>query len=151
MSQDQCPREPEVVQSLRRGALPEELRGHAEACPDCRETWTVAARLRELAALERPSLPTAGQIWWRAEVVRRLTAESEIAERAARPAVWGMVLGLVAAAGGLVLSLAFGAERLLAGLLPASGAPGDFLPIAFVLGLIPLVLLFLVGLLVQET
>jgi hypothetical protein len=151
MSRDQCPREPEVVQALRRGALPEELRGHAEDCPDCREALTVAARLRELAAAERPGLPTAGQIWWRAEVVRRLTAESEIAERAARPAVWGMLLGLLVAAGGLVLSLVFGAERLLAGLLPASGAPVDLLPIAFVLGLIPLVLLFLVGLLVQET
>lgn len=151
MSRAQCPREPEVVQALRRGALPEDLRGHAEECPDCREAWAVATRLRELAASERPSLPSAGQIWWRAEVVRRLTAESETAEQAARPAMWGMMLGLLVAAGGLLLGLVFGAEHLLTGLLPASGAPGDLLPILFVLGLIPLILLFLVGLLVRET
>lgn len=147
MSRAQCPREPEVVQALRRGALPEDLRGHAQECPDCRETWAVATRLRELAASEGPaSLPGAGQIWWRAEVVRRLTAESERAERAARPAMWGMMLGLLAAAGGVVLGLVFGAERLLAGALPASATAGELLPIAFVLGSIPLLLLFLVGL-----
>lgn len=154
MSRDLCPREPEVVQALRRGALPEDLRGHAEECPDCREAWAVATRLRELAASERPAgLPTAGQIWWRAEVVRRLTADSEIAEQAARPAIWGMMLGLLVAAGGLVLSLVFGAERLLAGLLRTSGTAGDLLPVAFVLGSIPLLLLVLVGLglLARET
>lgn len=152
MSRAQCPHEPEVLQALRRGALPRDLRGHAEECPDCREAWAVAARLRELATSEGPAgLPTAGQIWWRAEVVRRLTAESETAEQAARPAIWGMTLGLLMAAGALVLGLTFGAGRLLTGLLPASGAPGDLLPIVFVLGSIPLVLLLLVGLGLRET
>jgi hypothetical protein len=142
MSRAQCPREPEIVEAIRRGALPEDLRGHAESCPDCREARAVALRLRELAKVERPTrLPAAGQLWWRAEVIRRLTAEAETAAQAARPALWGTVLGLLVAAGGLVLSFALGADL----------APRDFIPIAFVLGSIPLVLLLLLGALTRET
>jgi hypothetical protein len=149
MSPAPCPREPEVVQALRRGALPEDLRGHAEACPDCREAWTVALRLRELA--ERPaSLPTAGQLWWRAEVIRRLTAEHETAEKAARPATWGIILCLVVAAAGCVLGLAAGLDRIFAALLPAAVTPGNALPVILVLGLVPLILLLVVGALTRE-
>jgi hypothetical protein len=152
MSPEPCPREPEVVQALRRGALPEDLRGHAEACPDCREALALTLRLRELAASERPaSPPTAGQLWWRAEVIRRLTAEHEAAEKAARPAAWGMVLCLVVAAAGCVLGLAAGLDRIFAALLPAAVTPGNALPVILVLGLVPLVLVLLVGALTRET
>jgi hypothetical protein len=54
------------------------------------ETDPVAAWLHRLAASEDPpaSLPTAGQIWWRSQILERLEEEDARARRAARPAEW---------------------------------------------------------------
>lgn len=65
--------------------------------------------LRQLARQTRPAkpLPSAEQIWWRAEVIRRLVSREEAARQAERPLLWSQAAGLflvVAALLSLVLS-----------------------------------------------
>ena len=104
MSRHLCPREQEVVDAmLPQGRLPEasELQQHVAACESCRELHEVMAMLRPDHALsEEVSLPSAGQIWWRAAVRARM----EAARTAARPVAWAQgataasLLGILCAA-----------------------------------------------------
>ena len=52
--------------------------------------------LRQLARQTRPAkpLPSAEQIWWRAEVIRRLVSREEAARQAERPLLWSQAAGL---------------------------------------------------------
>lgn len=108
-----CPHERDVIRAARGQKLAGELRAHAESCESCRETLRVAGALRELAALSRPTgpLPTAGQLWWRAEVIRRLSGNP--GEREVRPAVWAELLGIAAAFAVLLLFVTLQASSLL--------------------------------------
>jgi hypothetical protein len=104
MSRHLCPREQEVVDAmLPEGRLPEasELQQHVAGCASCRELHEVMAMLRPDHALaEEASLPSAGQIWWRAAVRARM----EAARAAARPVAWAQgataasLLGILCAA-----------------------------------------------------
>jgi hypothetical protein len=110
----------------------------------------VAGALRELAARSRPpkSLPTAGQIWWRAEVVRRLSGNT--GEREVRPALWGEIAGIAAAVAVLLLFFTLEASPLLGLLAGRETAGGVLLKIA--VGLLPAVAASLLGfLLIRET
>ena len=80
------------------------------------ETDAVAGWLHRIAESEDPppSLPTAGQIWWRSQILQRLEEEDAQARRAARPAAW--CLGLV---GALALALMLSALSML--LAPGTG------------------------------
>jgi hypothetical protein len=98
-------------------------------------------QLRALAAETLPPrpLPSAGAIWWRAEVIRKLTATQEAAARAARPARWGRLAGLLAAAATPLL------------LLPLQDVPlGLPLLLGFALAVPPIAALLALGLLRQE-
>jgi len=116
--------------------------------PDERdEAVQVAGALRQLAAETRPPrpLPAAGQLWWRAEVVRRLVEKQEVAERGLRPAVWGELAAVVLAV--CVLLLFFGLQA--SAFLSALGrreAIGGIPPMAM-MALLPLAAASLVGLL----
>ncbi len=86
----QCDREQQVLDSLQSGrwAGPwgEEIRKHAAACAVCSEVVLVAEGLRheeELAQTE-VRLPSAGLVWWKAQLAARRAAE----ERAAQPIAW---------------------------------------------------------------
>jgi len=83
-----CPREQEVVDAmLPQGQLAEasELQQHVAGCESCRELQEVMAMLRpDYALSEDVSLPSSGQIWWRAAVRARMDA----AKTAARPVAW---------------------------------------------------------------
>lgn len=107
------------------------------------EETQVAKALRELAAGSRPQspMPTAGQLWWRAEVVRRLVETQ--GEREVRPAFWGEVVGIVLAVLVLVVFFSFQASSLL-GLLNGQQGPGGVL-LQVALGLLPLAALSLIG------
>lgn len=111
----------------------------------------VANAMRRLAAETRPPrpLPTAGQLWWRAEVVRRLVAKPDReADRKLRPAVWGETAGVAL---GLAVLLGFFSLQTPA-LLEQLGrriAVGDLLPLAL-LGLVPLAAASLMGLLLAR-
>lgn len=143
-----CPHEPAVLDAARKNVLPEEVRVHLGACEDCRETFRVARGLSALARETRPghSLPSAGQLWWRAEVVKKLLEQQGSADPdAIRPALWGEAAGVAFAVLGLVLFVGFeGAEFLGSA---AESASGGLLWIAVALFLAPLALL---GLLVRE-
>ncbi|HKV12116.1 MAG TPA: hypothetical protein VJ725_28480 [Thermoanaerobaculia bacterium] len=152
MKNNVCSHEPAILDAARRNVLPEEVRAHLESCEDCRETFRVARGLSALARETRPghALPSAGQLWWRAEVVRKLLEKQGVADpKAIRPALWGEAAGVAFAALVLILFLGFeGAEFLSRATGPVS--PGSFLWIAAVLALAPLAVLALLGLLVRE-
>ncbi len=109
----------------------------------------VAGALRELAALSRPTgpLPTAGQLWWRAEVVRRLAGNP--GEREIRPAVWTELVGIAVAFTVLLLFVTLQASSLL-GLLGGRGAPDSILVKLMVVGLLPLAVAGLMGFLLAR-
>jgi hypothetical protein len=112
------------------------------------EALQVAGALRKLAAETRPPhpLPTAGQLWWRAEVVRRLVRKpDEEAARALRPAAWGGMAGIVFGLAVLLRFFTLGAPALLES-LGRQIAHGDFLPLAVFAGLAPLAAAVLLGL-----
>ena len=52
--------------------------------------------LRQLARETRPTkpLPSAEQIWWRAEVIRRLVSREQAARHAEKPLLWSQAAGL---------------------------------------------------------
>ena len=55
------------------------------------------APLLERAAREtppRPDLPSASQLWWRARIIRDLTAKEQVVERATRSSRWVQGAGL---------------------------------------------------------
>jgi len=110
MKLPQCDREQEVVDALRSGrwvsAWGDEIRQHAEHCAVCAEVAFAAQafqREAELASTELQQsgkgLPSAGLVWWKAQLAARRAAE----QRAAAPMVWveraAYVLGALAALG----------------------------------------------------
>jgi hypothetical protein len=81
--------------------------------------------LRQLARETRPAkpLPSAEQIWWRAEVIRRLVAREEAARQAERPLLWSQVVGLVLVVAALLSLFISGEPRFLALLFAIIVAP----------------------------
>ena len=83
--------------------------------------------LRRLARETRPEKPlaTAGELWWRAEVIRRLVSREKAVQEAERPLLWGQAAGLLLV---ILGSLSFFLSRepqflvalLAAGLTPAT-------------------------------
>ena len=98
MTSSTCEREDDVLDAmLADGSLAsatDDLRRHVERCVACTELLTVAGLLRrnELVTAQTASVPSAGQVWWRAAVRARM----EASQAAARPVTW--VQGLTAAA-----------------------------------------------------
>ena len=86
----QCDREQQVLDALRSGrwAGPwgEEIQRHAATCAVCSEVVLVAEALRheEGRAQTEMRLPSAGLVWWKAQLAARRAAE----ECAAQPIAW---------------------------------------------------------------
>lgn len=106
MSPFSCPRESELRILLDRGQWPlassEELRAHVAACRSCAEVALVkqtflAARATAMAV---PVLPSAGSLWWRAQLRRRNAA----IERIGKPILGAQIFAL-----GMILVLGAGA------------------------------------------
>lgn len=82
--------------------------------------------LRQLARETRPThrLPDAAQLWWRAEVIRRLVSREDAARKAERPLLWSRAAALVLALVGLVPLISeapsFAIFLILLGLTPLS-------------------------------
>ncbi len=84
---EECPREADVLDAVSRGTWPDartdDLAAHAAACAICRDVAEIAGAVRrdyEAARLEA-QLPSAGLVWWRAQ----LRARQEGAAAADRP------------------------------------------------------------------
>ena len=95
MKHSQCDREQAVLDALRSGRWTsvwgDDLRQHAAGCAVCAEVAAVAQEfLREAelaqAELEPPGarLPSAGLLWWKAQLATRRAAQ----RRAVEPIVW---------------------------------------------------------------
>jgi hypothetical protein len=97
----ECPREQDVIDAIVTGRWPdrsdESLRAHAAECAICKELVEVTSvmRLDRDGLHEQMSLPSAGQVWWRAAVRARL----EASQRVARPMSWIFGISLACAAG----------------------------------------------------
>ena len=83
----ECDREQDVLDALTAGRWParcdEDLRAHVSACAVCRDLADVAAALAEDrdAASCDAQVPSAGVVWWRAQ----LRAREDAARAAGRP------------------------------------------------------------------
>ena len=136
MNSAECPREIEILEAVSSGRWTPEidsnLRDHAATCLVCRDTVEVALAFREdrAAALLAARFPSAGLVWWRAEMRSRRDAVS----KATRPIrIVESIAAACAAAAALGLLHWFGIPALEAML----GQPS----IAFFVGLAALVLL----------
>jgi len=150
---DECPREAEVVEAVAAGRMlgpgAGELGDHVSACAVCRDVAVVAGSIRDDYATARSeaALPSAGLVWWRAQ----LRARQQGAETAGRAitCVQGVAGVLAACAlftmGGLMwpwlrasvdwidhLSLAADTGRVWLPLALAVGASLLIAPVAFI-------------------
>jgi hypothetical protein len=113
MNLPNCDREQEVVDALRSGrwASPwgDDIRSHAENCSVCAEVAFAAEMFQQEVELTQNELqppgtrlPSAGLVWWKAQLAARRSAE----QRAAAPMVWveraACVLGAFALVVGIV-------------------------------------------------
>ncbi len=105
MQLSHCDREQEVVDALRSGrwatAWGEDIRKHVAACTVCAEVALVAREFQREAELAQgelgqpgASLPSAGLVWWKAQLAARRAAE----QRATAPIAWTERAALVLAA-----------------------------------------------------
>jgi hypothetical protein len=111
MSEKRCNLEPAVLTAERTRNWSDDLRRHLESCPDCADALMVE-RFLASESLEAPTdsrLPTADQVWWRADLRHR----RELARRAQLPI---RVLEKIAQVGGVAaagVGLAWSAPTLL--------------------------------------
>jgi len=101
MKAPECPREQDVINAIVTGRWPdrcdESLSAHAAECAICEELVEVTSvlRLDREGLHEEMSLPSAGQVWWRAAVRARL----EASQRVARPFSWLFGVSVACAVG----------------------------------------------------
>jgi anti-sigma factor RsiW len=97
----ECPREQDVINAIVTGRWPDQcdeaLCAHAAECAVCKELVEVTSvmRLDRDGLHEEMSLPSAGQVWWRAAIRARL----EASQRVAQPMSWIFGISLACAAG----------------------------------------------------
>lgn len=102
-----CVREADVVEAVASGAwetsVDRELAAHVDVCPVCADVVVVARAMRDahVLACQEARVPSAGVVWWRAE----LRARQEAARAAARPMTFVQVIA-GACGVGAVLTLA---------------------------------------------
>ena len=95
----ECPRESDVLDALASQRWPQrvetELVDHVAACQVCQDVLVVAAAMRDDrdAAWQEASLPSSGQVWWRAE----MRARQEAIREASRPITVAYAVAALAA------------------------------------------------------
>jgi hypothetical protein len=105
MSATECAREVEILDEIAAGRwpgeAPEPLRVHAASCAVCADLALAASALHDDAAAATAvpiALPSAGQVWWRAE----LRARHEAAQLAQKPMIAVQVVAAVVCLAALV-------------------------------------------------
>jgi len=85
MNPFRCNHERELAAELASGQWPQastaELRAHVAGCRACSDLVLVTLALRKARVAAAPTLPSAGSLWWRAQLRRR----SQAVERISRP------------------------------------------------------------------
>jgi hypothetical protein len=106
MSRAECPREREVLDALSSNRWPDrlgdELSNHVDRCAFCKDLGLVAEALRAdfSTAIEQARVPSAGLVWWRAEI----RARQDSIQTASRPIALAHYIG-IACAGLVALAL----------------------------------------------
>jgi hypothetical protein len=118
----ECRHESDVLDEIGAGRWPEaapaELKAHVAACVVCGDLALAASALHDDAPAAAPmALPSAGQVWWRAE----LRSRHEAAHLAQRPILAVQVVAAVVAVLGLVAGLRTVAPNAWAWLVEAIG------------------------------
>jgi hypothetical protein len=119
-----CRYEADVLAAVAAGSwdhAPEELQAHVTTCRTCSDLALVSQLLKtdHAAMVAEANVPSAGQVWWRAQ----MRARADAAEAAARPLFVAQAVACAAVVGALV--------ALVTWLWPAGGwhfvstAPGD--------------------------
>jgi hypothetical protein len=135
MSRSECPREQEILDALASSRWPdrlgEDLARHVHGCAFCKDLGLVAEALGAdfSSAIEQARVPTAGLVWWRAEI----RARQDSVRAASRPIALAHYLAVGCAgvvALGLLMLIDFGSLETfsLVNLLP------DSLPISLIFG-----------------
>jgi hypothetical protein len=108
MTASECARESEILDAIAAGdwphAAPADLTGHAATCAVCADLALAASALHddEAAVSQAPlALPSAGQVWWRAE----LRARHEAVLMAQRPVLAVQVVAAVVVLAALVTGI----------------------------------------------
>lgn len=105
MKLEQCDREQAVLDALTSGrwATPwgEEIRQHAASCAVCSEVVLVAEALRceAQSAETEVRLPSAGLVWWKAQLAARRAAEQRAAQPIALVERFAQAVGALSAFG----------------------------------------------------
>jgi hypothetical protein len=109
-----CAREKEVEELVQRGQWPqacaEELRAHVQACRACSDLALVAQAFRSAHATAMPALPSAGALWWRAQLRRRNAAIERIGRPILGAQIFAFAMILLVAAGALAGGMRRGFE-----------------------------------------
>jgi hypothetical protein len=123
-----CGREADLLKLLRSNIDDPEIREHADRCAVCRDTLAAAVWMQRFAKpCDAPALPNAMQLWWKAQVLRRLDAErrsTALIDVAERTAIVGAML--------LLLSL----WRNLQPFEPSTAAPAGVIAVMVTSGLV---------------
>src|SRR5262252_1418897 len=104
----ECSREHEVFEAVSSGRWPEacnaDLRNHVMTCGVCKDIVSVAPALHDEhdLAIAETRVPSAGLVWWRAE----LRARQKAVHAAQRPLTLASSLGAAAATGVAVALIA---------------------------------------------
>ena len=98
-----CRFEADVLAAVAAGSwdhAPEELRAHVTTCGTCSDLALVSQLLKtdHAAMVAEANVPSAGQVWWRAQ----MRARAEAAETAARPLFVAQAVACAAVVGALV-------------------------------------------------
>ena len=100
MSRAECPREQEVLDALSSNRWPDrlgdDLSKHVEGCAFCKDLGLVAAALSAdfSTAIQQARVPSAGLVWWRAEI----RARQESIRTASRPIALAHYIGVACTA-----------------------------------------------------
>lgn len=94
-NQQKCEFKKKVINQLKARAVDEEIKNHLRDCADCCETEKILNFMQigiasELAAAK---LPTAGFVWWKAQILNKRQA----AARAAQPLFIARICALIVA------------------------------------------------------
>ncbi len=118
MSPFTCSREKEIAALLDLGqwpqASPADLRAHAVSCRSCSDLILVRSALHSerISTISAPALPSAGSLWWRAQLRKRNQAIETISRPLLGAQIFAFAVILVVAAVGIVWDLKTGARML---------------------------------------
>ena len=124
MAHIDCVHESDVLMMVTTGRWPDrapaELREHAACCEVCSDLAVIAVAIEaEAAAGPMPSVPSAGTVWWRAQLRARQEAERTVARpiTAAQALSLAVLFGVAGAVFGATASWFQGAVRWFGGAL----------------------------------